>query len=118
MLVEHRDGNHRYILEQHGTESAIPPRDNASKNANGSMRRLREVFDYQNQDWKDWAREKSYGLRWLGTKGIFSAVKRIFGEKPLTKTVKNMCKEIKRRFWAYEKMKNYAKTKILANQFL
>ena len=33
------------LLEKHGTESAIPPRDDASKNANGSMRRVREVFE-------------------------------------------------------------------------
>jgi len=29
------------LLEEHSTESAIPPRDNASKNSNGSMRRVR-----------------------------------------------------------------------------
>ena len=97
------------LLDQHGTESAIPPRENASKNANGSMRRVREVFEFQTQRWEDWAREKNYGLRWLGTEGIFSAVKRIFGEKTRTKTVENMCLEIKRRFWAYEAMRKYAK---------
>ena len=97
------------MLEQHGTESAIPPRENASHNANGSMRRVREVFDYKTQLWEDWARQKSYGLRWLGTEGKFSAVKRIFGEKTRAKTVENMCLEIRRRFWAYETMRQYAK---------
>ena len=97
------------LLEQYGTESAIPPRENASKNANGSMRRLREVFEFQTQRWEDWARRKRYGLRWVGTEGIFSAVKRIFGEKTRSKTVENMCFEIRRRFWAYETMRQYAK---------
>ena len=97
------------LLEEHGTESAIPPRENASKNANGSMRRVREVFEFQTQRWKDWARKKRYGLRWLGTEGVFSAVKRIFGEKTRCKTVGNMCLEVKRRFWAYESMRKYAK---------
>ena len=97
------------LLEQHGTESAIPPRENASKNANGSMRRVREVFEFQTQRWEDWARKKRYGLRWLGTEGIFSAVKRIFGEKTRTKTVENMCLEVRRRFCAYETMRKYAK---------
>ena len=97
------------LLEQHGTESAIPPRDNASSNANGSMRRVREVFEYKTQLWEDWARQKSYGLRWLGTEGIFSSVKRIFGEKTRAKTVENMCLEVRRRFWAYECMRKYAK---------
>lgn len=97
-------------LEQHGTESAIPPRENASKNANGSMRRVREVFEYQTSNWEHWAINKRYGLRWVGTEGEFSAVKRIFGEKTRAKTVENMCLEIKRRFWAYETMRKYAKT--------
>ena len=97
------------LLEKHGTESAIPPRDNASRNANGSMRRVREVFEFQTQEWEDWARSKSYGLRWLGTEGRFSAVKRIFGEKTRAKTVDNMCLEVRRRFWAYESMRKYAK---------
>lgn len=97
------------LLEQLGVESAIPPRDNASKNANGSIRRLWEIFEFQTKTWADWARGKSYGLRWLGTEVIFSAVKRIFGERTKCKTKKNMCLEIKRRFWAYEKMRKYAK---------
>ncbi|MFQ5621406.1 MAG: transposase [Candidatus Nanoarchaeia archaeon] len=60
------------FLEEHGTESAIPPRDNAAKNARGSMRRLREVFEYQTKTWDEWTRDKQYGKRWLGTEGIFS----------------------------------------------
>jgi hypothetical protein len=99
------------FLEYHTIESAIPPRENASKNANGNMRRLREVYDYQSQCWADWARKKNYGLRWLGTEGIFSAVKRIFGEKTRAKTSKNMCKEVKRRFWAYEIIRKYVQNK-------
>ena len=100
------------ILEENGTESAIPPRDNASKNANGSMRRVREVFEYQTQIWNDWATEKMYGLRWLGTEGIFSSVKGIFGEDTRAKTAETACLEIKRKFWAYETMRKYAKAKV------
>ena len=73
------------------------------------MRRVREVFKYKTQLWGDWACSKSYGLRWLGTEGIFSAVKRIFGGKTRAKTVENMCLEVRRRFWAYERMRQYAK---------
>lgn len=96
------------LLEQHGTESAIPPRDNASKNSNGSMRRLREVFEYDTKAWNDWARDKQYGKRWLGTEGIISAVKRIFGEDTRAKTAENACLEAGRKFWAYEKMRKYS----------
>lgn len=98
------------LLEQHGTESAIPPRDNSSEKAHGSMRRAREVAEYQLQSWNDWAQEKQYGKRWLGTEGIFSAVKGIFGEHTRAKTRENACREAGRKFWAYEQMKKYAKT--------
>lgn len=99
------------LLEQHGTESAIPPRDDASKNANGSMRRVREVFEYQTKTWDEWARDKRYGLRWLGTEGIFSAVKGIFGEHTRAKKVETACLEVKRKFWAYDRMSRYGKAK-------
>jgi hypothetical protein len=100
------------LLEAHGTESAIPPRDNASKNANGSMRRVLEVFEYQTKSWDDWARDKQYGKRWLGTEGIFSSVKGIFGEHTRAKTIENACLEAERKFWAYETMRKYAKARI------
>ena len=100
------------LLEQYGTESAIPPRDDASKNANGSMRRVREVFEYKTKTWDEWAYDKRYGLRWLGTEGIFSAIKRIFGEKTRSKTIPTMCHEIQRRFWAYETIRKYAQVKV------
>lgn len=98
------------LLEEHSTESAIPPRDDASKNANGSMRRVREVFDYQTKTWNEWTRDKQYGKRWLGTEGIFSAVKGIFGEHTRAKTSETACLEAARKFWAYERMKKYAQT--------
>jgi len=99
------------LLEEHGTESAIPPRDDASKNANGSMRRAREVFDYQTKEWSEWARDKQYGKRWLGTEGIFSSVKGIFGEHTRAKSVETACLETRRKFWAYEIMRSYAQGK-------
>ncbi len=97
------------LLEEHGTESAIPPRDNASNDANGSMRRAREVAEYQLQSWDEWAAEKQYGKRWLGTEGIFSAVKGMFGEHTRAKTAESACREAGRKFWAYECMRKYAK---------
>lgn len=99
-------------LEEHEIESAIPPRDNASTNANGSMRRLREVFEYQTKTWDDWARDKQYGKRWLGTEVLISAVKGIFGEDTRAKNASSACLEAKRKFWAYSRMRQYAITNI------
>ena len=100
------------LLEQHSTDSAIPPRDDASNNAKGSMRRAREVADYKSKTWDEWAKGKEYGKRWLGTEGIFSSVKGIFGEDTRAKTPKTACLEAERKFWAYEMIRRYAKTHI------
>lgn len=102
------------FLEQNGIESAIPPRDNASDNADGSMRRAREVAEYKSKTWDEWARDKQYGKRWLGTEGIISAVKGIFDEDTRAKTTETACLEAGRKFWLYETMRKYAKAKIIA----
>lgn len=96
------------LLEMFGAESAIPPRDNASDNANGSMRRAREVAEYKEKTWDEWARDKMYGKRWLGTEVIFSAVKGVFGENTRAKKPETACSEAARKFWAYELMRKYA----------
>ena len=106
------------LLEGHGTESAIPPRDNASDTANGSMRRAREVAEYKLKTWDDWARDKQYGKRWLGTEGIIASVKGVFGEHTRAKTAENACLEAARKFWAYEKMRKYAKVQARKPQSL
>lgn len=100
------------FLEKNDIESAIPPRDNASEKAHGSMRRAREVAEYQLLSWADWAREKQYGKRWLGTEGIISAVKGVFGEHTRAKTPETACLEAGRKFWAYEHMRKYAQARV------
>ena len=100
------------FLERNNIERAIPPRDNAAEKAHGSMRRAREVAEYQLQSWDDWAQDKQYGIRWLGTEGIISAVKGIFGENTQAKTPQTACSEAGRKFWAYELMRKYAQLKM------
>ena len=72
------------------------------------MRRSREVSEYKKKGYKKWAEDKQYGLRRVGTEGIFSAVKRKFGENTRSKTIGNMLRESMRKFWAYDWMKTYA----------
>ena len=100
------------LLERHSTESAIPPRSNASNESKGSMRRAREVREFKSKEWNTWAQEKQYGKRWLGTEVIFSAVKGVFGENTRAKTPETAFAEVHRRFWAYERMRKYAQRKI------
>lgn len=98
------------LLEEYAINSAIKIRKNASSKARGSMRRAREVKDYKKEGYKKWAEKRKYGRRWTGTEGIFSAVKRIFGENTRSNKTKNMLHEVKRKFWAYDKICQYAKT--------
>lgn len=102
------------FLQRYGILSAIKIRENASDNAGGSMRRAREVEEYKEKGYEEWAKERQYGRRWTGSEVIFSAVKGIFGEKTRAKTVPNMIKEVKRRFWAYQRMKRYADLRVPA----
>lgn len=96
------------FLQKYFIQCAIKIRENASDKSDGSMRRAREVKEYKQNGYKKWAREKHYGRRWTGTEGIFSAVKVKFGDSVRSKDVDNMRKEVKRRFWAYQRMKSYA----------
>lgn len=98
------------LLCQYSILSAIKIRKNASLDdeGKGSWRRRQEVLKYRKKGYKKWAKEKEYGRRWPGTEGIFSAVKGIFGEETRSKNVDNMIHEVKRKFWAYDKMCRYA----------
>ena len=100
------------FLQKHGILAAIKIRENASSKADGSFRRAREVKEYMEKGYKKWAMDKHYGRRWTGTEAIFSAVKGIFGEKTRSKYIPNMILEVKRRFWAYQRMKMYAEIKM------
>lgn len=94
----------------------ISPKIKISKdaviNSDGSWRRNTEVKKYKKLGYEKWAKQNKYGNRWTGTEGIFSAVKRIFGDRVRSKKVENMCLEAERRFWAYQVIKRYAEDKM------
>ncbi len=100
------------LLDQYAILSGIKIRKNASLDLDGkgSLRRKLEVLKYRKLGYKKWARETNYGRRWTGTEGIFSAVKGIFGEETRSKKIENLIHEVKRKFWAYDKMQQYAET--------
>lgn len=100
------------LLDQYAILSGIKIRKNASldPDGNGSWRRKQEVLKYRKLGYKKWARKTEYGRRWTGTEGIFSAVKGIFGEETRSKNIDNLIHEVKRKFWAYDRMCQYAKT--------
>jgi hypothetical protein len=100
------------FLEKNKIKPAVKIRKNAVLQESDCMRN-REIIAIK-KGYKKWARERQYGLRWNGTEGIFFAVKRKFGEQTRSTNIENAFNEVKRKFWVYDEMKEYAKTR--ANQ--
>lgn len=88
----------------------IKPGIKIRKNANpsGFAPRPYAVKEFQKKGYKKWAIDKQYGFRWPATEGIFSAVKRIFGETLNNHTKRNLYHESKLKFWAYQKLRDVA----------
>ena len=50
-------------------------------------------------------------MRCVGTEGIFSAVKRKYGENTVSRSKEGLIAEGYQRFWAYDTIKSYAESK-------
>jgi len=87
-----------------GIEPVIKIRKNASEKGLGP--RSREVRFYKEAGYEKWADLKQYGLRWVATEGIFSAVKRIFGEYVSSHKKRNMYHDGRLKFWAYQQLRD------------
>lgn len=92
------------LCEKYKIETAIKIRKNAQMKAFGSPRRKKEVLEYKNKGYTKWAKEKGYGFRWVSTEGIFSGKKRIFGETVRAKKKRSAYKEVRRKYWFYNKL--------------
>ena len=88
----------------------IEPIIKPDKNAivpSGSRERDKNTKERNDLGYNLWAREHGYGHRWPATEGIFSAVKRIFGEQIHARSEIGIIQEAKIKFWAYQRMKRY-----------
>ena len=92
------------LLDESGIEAGIKIRENACGEGLGP--RPREVRKYKELGYEEWFKEKEYGLRWPSSEVIFSGVKTIFGEFVRSHKKKNIYKEAKLKFWAYQELKN------------
>ncbi len=99
-----------------GIEPIIKPDKNAVV-PSGSRERDKNVEERNLLGYDLWAREHGYGHRWPATEGIFSAVKRIYGEKIHARSEVGIIQEAKIKFWAYQRMKRYgeAQQKLCSN---
>ena len=87
---------------------------NTTRNAStdryrGSKYRRRAVREYREKGYKQWAEDNDYGMRWPETEGIFSAVKRKFGENCVSRYPERLEVEGYQRFWIYDYINQGAK---------
>ncbi len=91
------------LCRQEKIESGIKIRQNAT--GKGLNKRAEETRFYQELGYRNWAKYKGYGMRWKATEGIFSAVKRIFGESVHSHKKRNSYQEARLKFWAYQQLR-------------
>jgi len=96
-----------------GAKPVIKIRKNASADHyKGSKYRRKAIREYQEKGYKTWAEENHYGMRWPGTEGIFSAVKRKFGENCMSRSVEGLEAEGYQRFWIYDYINQKAREEV------
>jgi hypothetical protein len=98
-------------LHETGTEPVIKIAKNAVASSTRRPRqckyRLWAIREYQGLGYHEWASQKRYGLRWPGTEGIFSAVKRKFEENVVSRSPVGLVAERYQRVWAYDELREY-----------
>ena len=100
-------------LHEIGAKPVVKIRRNSTGDwYRGSKYRNRVVREYRMMGYERWARENNYGMRWPGTEGIFSAVKRKFGENTVSRSIVGLLAEGYQRFWVYDEMREYGEKHI------
>ena len=98
-----------------GAKPVIKIRKNASPDSyRGSKYRRRVIREYREKGYRKWAEDNTYGMRWPGTEGIFSAVKRKFGENCVSRSTEGLEAEGYQRFWTYDYINQRAKKEVKA----
>jgi hypothetical protein len=86
-----------HALQETGTEPVIKVRKNATAGAHPSWEsskfRRRAAREYRRLGYREWADTQGYGMRWPGTEGIFSAMKRKFGEDSVSRSAGGLAAE-------------------------
>jgi len=94
-------------LKQEKIRPIIKPDKNARDDSDSTWRNIN--VKYLNQyGYDEWSTRLKYGLRWPATEGIFSAIKRMFGEQLHGTSEIGMTQEAKMKIWTYTKMKQYS----------
>ena len=84
----------------------IKPDRNARVDSDSDWRN-RHTRYRNDQGYRSWVKVTGYGKRWPATEGIFSAIKRTFGENLAATRQKGLIQEARLKVWAYTTMKRY-----------
>ena len=102
-----------HLMHQIDARPVIKIRKNASTDHHrGSKYRRKAVREYQEKGYRQWTEDNDYGMRWPGTEGIFSAVKRKFGENCVSRSTEGLEAEGYQRIWVYDYINQRAKTEV------
>ena len=94
------------LIEKKKWIPVIKPDKNAKEDSENELRN-KTVKERNKLGYKRWAKKNRYGFRWPATEGIFSALKRMFGEQLAAKSERGMIQEAGLKIWAYQRMKRY-----------
>jgi len=86
-----------------GLRPIIKPDKNARTDCDCPLRN-QEVKTRNKLGYKKWAKQRGYGHRWTATEGIFSAIKRVFGEQISATSETGMLHEAACKIWAYQRL--------------
>ncbi|MHB1917013.1 MAG: IS5 family transposase [Thermoplasmata archaeon] len=104
------------VLHETGTEPVVKIRKNAQSRGRhsprGNKHRRKAIREYQAVGYTAWAEQKRYGLRWPGTEGIFSAMKRKYGENVMARSPQGLEAEGYQRVWAYDELREYGEERV------
>lgn len=89
-------------------DSRIKIRENASSKSRGSPYRAECAREKSDLSYRSWADKKNYGERWA-VEGIFSSVKRTFGENVHATSIDGMTLEVLMKFQFYQMIVNFGK---------
>jgi len=95
-------------LEKDHINSGIKIRENAATKSGGSPYRAECSREKQKLGYRAWADKRKYGKRWA-VEGVFSSVKRIFGETVRASSIDRMTREVLMKFQFYQLIVNFGR---------
>jgi len=88
-------------MEKRGIKSGIKTRENTATRSTGSPYRAECARErVKSGGYREWADTTKYGMRWK-IEGVFSDVKRIFGESVTASSREGMIREVMMKFNCY-----------------